>query len=156
MLSRPELLYPPNPYFGPSREGDPTVISSDILFRIPLWIDISLHAIPPLALLTGKAMFLSLAHTITCFGACMRSTHYADFFLFERPYEPPISTRGATVMTITFGTSYGLWVEICANINAEFPYPFMNLMNPIQRVTMYTISMGLSLAAFRGLNSLHP
>ncbi|GFZ46314.1 hypothetical protein JCM24511_04561 [Saitozyma sp. JCM 24511] len=128
---KPELMFPPNPdLLDPFREGEPSTASADLLFRIPLWMDFSMHALPAISLLI-------------------------DFFLFERRYKPPASTRGATLLAVCFGTTYSLWVEYCATINEKFPYPFLNVMDPIQRVVMYSFSTALSLAAFRALNALH-
>jgi hypothetical protein len=168
-------MFPPNPdLLDPFREGEPTTASADLLFRIPLWMDFSMHALPAISLLIGKSsgslrLLTSLlpghpdppmSTSSTTESSRVdhwspRLTSLADFFLFERRYKPPASTRGATLLALCFGTSYSLWVEYCATINEKFPYPFLNVMDPIQRVVMYSFSTALSLAAFRALNALH-
>jgi hypothetical protein len=49
-------MFPPNPdLLDPFREGEPTTASADLLFRIPLWMDISMHALPAISLLIGES-----------------------------------------------------------------------------------------------------
>nr|XP_031858838.1 uncharacterized protein CI109_005793 [Kwoniella shandongensis]KAA5525910.1 hypothetical protein CI109_005793 [Kwoniella shandongensis] len=129
VLFAPHLMLPSN-----SSAGNPSEPSSaegmDSLFRIPLWMDISMHLVPALALI-------------------------ADFFLLERKFRPPQSTYGALLLATTFGIAYGFWAEHCASINGQFAYPFLNIMNLEQRVATYVGATFGAWAVFRGLNWLH-
>ena len=78
-----------------------------------------------------------------------------DFFLIEKRYTRPMSTLGATALSLSVGSAYSLWIEHCATINGQFPYPFLNLMNVSQRVEMYTGSTIGALLTFWGLNAMH-
>ncbi|EIW69504.1 hypothetical protein TREMEDRAFT_30965 [Tremella mesenterica DSM 1558] len=129
VLFRPELMFPPNPVISITPEPSSSP-NTDLLFRIPLWMDLSMHAVPGIVLLL-------------------------DFFLLEPKYRQPASTRGAALLAIIFGTTYSLWIEYASNINGRFPYPFLTVMTLSQRVMMYVISTGLALGAFRFLNWLH-
>ncbi len=60
--------------------------------RIPLSIDLALHASPTLSLLL-------------------------DLFVFEAPYTKREATIGASVSAILFGAWYASWVEYCASEN---------------------------------------
>ncbi|THH01994.1 hypothetical protein EW145_g6816 [Phellinidium pouzarii] len=63
--------------------------------RIPLSLDLALHATPAITLLV-------------------------DFFAFERSYDALAVTHGAPAMAFAFGTWYSLWVEYCASFNKKF------------------------------------
>ncbi|WVQ70249.1 uncharacterized protein L199_008475 [Kwoniella botswanensis] len=129
ILFSPELMLPPNPDLASSPEPSSSN-AEDPLFRIPLLMDLSMHALPAVALII-------------------------DFFFLERKYKPPASTIGAFALAASFGTAYSLWVEHCASINGSFPYPFLTIMNPQQRVMMYVGSTVMAWTVFRGLNALH-
>lgn len=62
------------------------------LFRIPLSLDLALHATPALSIL-------------------------ADFFLFESKYQRKDVQVGAPMTVTAFALWYGLWVEHCGKIN---------------------------------------
>ena len=62
------------------------------LFRMPLSVDLALHATPPLSML-------------------------ADFFLFESKYQWKDVQLGAPLTTAAFALWYGFWVEHCGKIN---------------------------------------
>ncbi|KGB74197.1 hypothetical protein I307_06152 [Cryptococcus deuterogattii 99/473] len=129
ILTAPELMLPPT---SPDAiQGAPSSSDAGLsLFRIPLWIDLSMHLVPAIALLI-------------------------DFFLLEKKYPKPFSTYVALFLAAAFGTSYGIWVEHCASINGAFPYPFLTIMELKGRVLTY---IGATLGAwgvFRGLNGLH-
>ncbi|WVW83274.1 hypothetical protein I302_105293 [Kwoniella bestiolae CBS 10118] len=129
ILLKPELMLPPNPVLASSSEPSSSG-AEDPLFRIPLLMDLSMHALPAVALII-------------------------DFFFLERKYKPPASTFGALALAATFGTAYSLWVEHCASINGSFPYPFLTIMNPQQRIMMYAGSTIMAWLVFRGLNAIH-
>jgi hypothetical protein len=46
-------MYPPHPDMN--QPGEPTA-ASDLLFRIPLWMDISIHLLPAIALVIGTSI----------------------------------------------------------------------------------------------------
>ena len=64
------------------------------LVRIPLSLDLSLHAAPAISLLL-------------------------DFFVLEKSYGPTAASLGATVMSAIFGIWYSAWVEWCAEENGQ-------------------------------------
>ncbi|WWC69613.1 uncharacterized protein I206_103556 [Kwoniella pini CBS 10737] len=128
ILFAPELMLPPNPELSSSSE--PSAEAKDPLFRIPLLMDLSMHALPAVALAI-------------------------DFFFLEKKFKPPASNIGSFVLAATFGTGYSLWVEHCASINGSFPYPFLTIMNFQQRIMMYVGSTLMAWLVFRGLNAIH-
>ena len=73
----------------------------------------------------------------------------------EKKFKPPQSTYGATVLAVSFGTAYSVWVEHCAKINGSFPYPFLTVMNLPGRVTLYIVATLGALSVFWGLNKIH-
>ncbi|KAK8869955.1 hypothetical protein IAR55_000524 [Kwoniella newhampshirensis] len=129
VLLAPHLMFPASPDAGSSSEPSSSG-GQELLFRIPLWMDISMHLAPALALI-------------------------ADFFILERKFRPPVSTYGALLLATTFGTAYGFWAEHCASINGNFAYPFLNIMNLQQRIATYAGATFGAWAVFRGLNKLH-
>ncbi|KAL7422239.1 hypothetical protein Q5752_002885 [Cryptotrichosporon argae] len=133
VLFAPALMFPPAPEHATTPE--PSAVAAgdapaDLLFRIPLWMDLSMHALPALALVF-------------------------DFFIFERRFRPPYSTLGAVALAGTFGTAYALWIEHAAVVNGKFPYPFLTLMQPAERVVMYVSSTAFATAVFWALNWAH-
>jgi hypothetical protein len=60
--------------------------------RIPLSVDLALHAVPALSLL-------------------------ADFMIFEKKYSRNQVTYGAPLVAATFTVWYAWWVERCASFN---------------------------------------
>jgi len=99
------------------------------VFRIPLSLDLALHAAPAVSLLL-------------------------DFFAFERAYGRFEAGWGATIATSLFGIWYAVWVEYCAGYNGTFPYPFLNNPLPV-RIAIYTVVINIAVASFRGINKLH-
>lgn len=65
---------------------------SSELFRIPLSIDLALHAVPCISLLI-------------------------DFFFFEKKYNKQEVKVGAPTAAFVFSLWYTLWVEHCARMN---------------------------------------
>ncbi|KLO18909.1 hypothetical protein SCHPADRAFT_935750 [Schizopora paradoxa] len=103
--------------------------SGQSLVRIPLSIDLALHASPIISLLV-------------------------DLFAFEAPYTKREATTGATISAALFGAWYASWVEYCALENKNFPYPFLNNPLPV-RVTIYLVVVSISVLSFRGISALH-
>ena len=67
------------------------------LVRIPLSLDLSLHAIPGVALLL-------------------------DFFLFEVKYSKRYARYGGAIVAAVSGIWYASWVEYCASYNGTCAY----------------------------------
>ena len=75
-------------------ELNPAVSSeaSDDLLRVPLYLDLALHAVP------GSVLLL-------------------DFFLFERKYPKTYARYGGAAVAVIAGGWYSWWVEYCASYN---------------------------------------
>ncbi|ORY25722.1 FAR-17a/AIG1-like protein [Naematelia encephala] len=129
VLLAPHLMFPPNPDLVSSPEPS-SIPQADLLFRIPLWMDLSMHALPAAVLLL-------------------------DFFALERRYTPPASTFGAPILAFTFGGAYANWIEHCASINGKFPYPFLTVLDFQGRVAVYVGASVGALLVFWGLNAVH-
>lgn len=146
MLFAPGLMFPVDPDIDQAAEPFSSQVS-DGLFRIPLWMDLSLHAVPAIVLLIGIFLPFRTKDPL--------SAIFLDFFFIEKRFQRPMSTIGATALAISFGSAYSLWVEHAASVNGRFPYPFMNLMNPFWRTVMYVTSTFGALMTFWGLNAVH-
>jgi len=107
------------------------IVPSDDL-RLPLFIDLALHASPASALLV-------------------------DFLIFDTKYEERELKYRVPFAAIVFAVWYGLWVEHCAkNNNGIFPYPFLT-ENPLEiRIVIYIVAALVAIMSFRLINSLHP
>ena len=132
-------MFPPNPML---KGAEPSAIKpADLLFRIPLWMDLSMHALPAMALMLGGSRM-------------SQSRLMVDFLVLETPYTPPSSNIYAPLLAFAFGSAYPLWIEHCATINGQFPYPFLTAMTAPQRVQMYVGSSIGALLVFWGLNAV--
>jgi len=100
------------------------------LIRIPLSLDLALHATPALSIL-------------------------ADFFLFESKYQQKDVQVGAPITAAAFTLWYGVWVEHCGKINGVFPYPFLTQNTLPVRVGIYLGAALLAISSFRIINNLH-
>jgi len=101
------------------------------LMRLPLRMDLALHAVPGVSLLL-------------------------DFIFFERKYGEKEARYGATLMAALTGTVYGSLVEYFAKFNGSFPYPFLT-ENPFEiRVAIYFGATTFALVSFWIINALHP
>lgn len=91
----PSLILKPqeNGGLNPSASAE----ASDDLIRVPLYLDLALHAVPGTVLLI-------------------------DFLLFERKYTKGYARYGGAVVAILAGTWYGWWVEYCASFNGTCEY----------------------------------
>ncbi|ODN73543.1 hypothetical protein L202_08042 [Cryptococcus amylolentus CBS 6039] len=130
IIFAPHLMLPPTD--PDAAQGAPSSSTAEpTLFRIPLWMDMSMHLLPGIALVF-------------------------EFFLLETKYRPPFSTSVAFLLASAFGTSYGFWVEHCAEQNGGvFPYPFLTILPLGGRVGVYVGATGVAWAVFRGLNWVH-
>jgi hypothetical protein len=114
---------------------------------LPLRIDLSLHAVPCVALL-------------------------ADFMIFERKYGRKAIQYVAPALSLLCTLWYGWWVEYCASMNGTcastqaffslltdvfpVPYPFLTL-NPFEiRLRIYAGAGAVACLSFYALNALHP
>lgn len=97
---------------------------------LPLSVDLSLHAIPGMALV-------------------------ADFLLLERKYSQRTVARYAIPTMVACAMAYAAWAEWCARINGFFIYPFLT-ENPLAiRVIIYTGGATVGYTSFRILNAIH-
>ncbi|KAK4687737.1 hypothetical protein P7C73_g2395, partial [Tremellales sp. Uapishka_1] len=125
-------IYWPIIIFAPSLMLPSTEPSaeSDGLFRIPLWMDLSMHAVPAIALVI-------------------------DFFAIEPKFLPPVSNQYAPVLALSWGAIYSTWVEHCASINGRFPYPFLTMSDLPGRIAIYIGASVFAYGVFRVLNWIH-
>jgi len=123
ILLAPNLILMKDP-----RVSEPS-FSGPSMVRIPLSIDLALHASPTISLLI-------------------------DLFAFEAPYTKGEVTVGASVSAALFGAWYASWVEYCALENKNFPYPFLNNPFPV-RVAIYLVVLSISVLSFWGISALH-
>ncbi|KAF4614547.1 hypothetical protein D9613_002984 [Agrocybe pediades] len=100
-------------------------------FRIPLSMDLALHAVPCISLIL-------------------------DFSFFEKKYTK-YEVKLAPIVAVVFSLWYTLWVEHCGKMNnGIFPYPFLT-ENPLNvRIGIYIGATLLSIFSFRAINALHP
>ncbi|KAJ4480649.1 FAR-17a/AIG1-like protein [Lentinula edodes] len=101
------------------------------LLRIPLPMDLSLHAVPALTLLI-------------------------DFLLFEKKYTRKEIRYGGTGISVVYTIFYAWWVERCAGFNGgRFPYPFLT-DNPFEiRLAIYVGAGMLAFSSFWLINRVH-
>lgn len=122
------------------------------LIRIPLSLDLALHASPVISLLI-------------------------DLFAFEAPYSKWETKYSAPAVASVFGVWYAFWVERCAGINKSCecgfcslypadevyltdrltlagPYPFLENPFPI-RVAIYAAVCTVAVLSFQGVAGLH-
>ncbi|KAK7467042.1 hypothetical protein VKT23_004104 [Stygiomarasmius scandens] len=98
--------------------------------RIPLSVDLALHAVPALSLL-------------------------ADFLFFEKKYSQKQATYGAPLVASLFTLWYSWWVERCGSINDVYPYPFLTNNTFEGRILIYLGAGILAWVSFYLINRLH-
>ncbi|KAI0372825.1 hypothetical protein BV20DRAFT_1050265 [Pilatotrama ljubarskyi] len=99
--------------------------------RIPLDVDLALHAAPAIAM-------------------------FIDFYFFEPRYTGRATRKGALSLNGVAGIWYSWWVEHCASYNGFFPYPFLT-ENPFPiRVLIYIAATSFAALSFMILNAAHP
>ncbi|KAJ3850950.1 FAR-17a/AIG1-like protein [Lentinula lateritia] len=129
------LLLLATPLILQNGSGEPSSASSphatQPLLRIPLPMDLSLHAVPALTLLV-------------------------DFFLFEKKYTRKEIRYGGTGISVVYTAFYAWWVERCAGFNGgRFPYPFLT-DNPFEiRLAIYVGAGILAFSSFWLINRVH-
>ncbi|KAL1662352.1 FAR-17a/AIG1-like protein [Schizophyllum commune] len=114
--------------------GEATPSSSSemlALMRIPLNMDLALHAVPAVTLLI-------------------------DFLVFERKYSAGAVRYGAPLAVVLSTVGYGSWAEHCAKYtDGVFPYPFLTASPFWGRVCIYAGAGAIAYFSFLGLNKLH-
>jgi len=134
LLFAPDLILPRLPPGAANPlgvvPGEPS--SESHLARIPLHLDLALHAVP------GISMAL-------------------DFFLFEKKYTWKQAWKQAPLLVVLFVFWYGGLTEYLGKLNNnDFPYPFLTL-NPFPiRAAIYSGAGLLAYISFQFLNSIHP
>lgn len=113
----------------PEGSSIPTEIPE--MWRIPLSMDLSLHAVPLIAVAL-------------------------DFLVFERKYTERQQRVHAPILTALYAVWYGAWVEWCASYNGTFPYPFLTESPFKIRLVIYAVVTVIAVLAFWGLNKAHP
>ncbi|KAG2020360.1 hypothetical protein CC2G_005714 [Coprinopsis cinerea AmutBmut pab1-1] len=129
------LVFFPDLIIASDVSATPEPTSSDaapVPFRLPLSIDLGLHAVPALSLLL-------------------------DFLVFEKKYSRKEVNIHVPVVVALYAVFYGLWVEHCASRNGNiFPYPFLT-QNPLKvRIVIYAGAAFLAFGSFKLLNRVHP
>ncbi|KZT68198.1 hypothetical protein DAEQUDRAFT_751434 [Daedalea quercina L-15889] len=120
----------PIPIKSPSPDELVPSFSEPTILRIPLKIDLALHAVPAISLL-------------------------AEFFFVERKYSRGQAVYGGILMTALACSSYAPWIEYCAKSNGSFPYPFLTDAPFDVRVMIYVGLSTFALVTFWIMNSLH-
>ncbi|BGO89942.1 hypothetical protein NBRC10512_001926 [Rhodotorula toruloides] len=110
----PALL---NPSLGEGKEP----------FRIPFWLDVSLHGLP--------AVFLWL-----------------DFLLFSPPF--PTRARPALLSSLA-AAAYVFWLEHAAAKNGRYAYPMLDEWTPVQRSVFYVMQIPVLIALYKLANGIH-
>jgi len=123
------LLFPSLILQKMSTEQEPSSEAVPELLRIPLNVDLALHASPLISLLI-------------------------DFFAFEKRY-PAKHVKGVAPLVVLVSTIwYASWAEYCATFNGSFPYPFLTENDFNGRVIIYVSVAALAYACFCGINAL--
>lgn len=142
ILFAPSLILIQDP-----RSAEPSS-AAPAIFRIPLEVDLALHAVP------GISLFL-------------------DFFLFEKRYSKKQALYGGSAVAIMSTVWYASWVEYFAKFNGtckssssvpnahlthilsnEVPYPFLNDVLEV-RASIYGGATLIALVSFWLLNAVH-
>lgn len=112
-----------------STEQEPSSEAEPELLRIPLKVDLALHASPLISLLI-------------------------DFFAFESKYSAKQVISVAPLVVLLSTIWYASWVEYCASFNSSFPYPFLTENDLNGRLIIYVSAAALAYSCFCSFNSL--
>lgn len=128
------LLFMPHLILRAPEQGEwqPNVPTDDVpdLMRVPIKLDLALHAVP------GTALIM-------------------DFFLFEVKYSKKTARYGGALVALLATVWYSCWVEYCASHNGIFPYPFLTF-NPFPiRAAIYGAAGAFAYLVFQALNWVH-
>ncbi|BGP38322.1 hypothetical protein JCM10450v2_002268 [Rhodotorula kratochvilovae] len=105
----------------------PAVAPGESPLRLPLSLDLALHALP--------ALFLWL-----------------DFLFFSPPF--PARAHPALIAATATG-AYCAWMEYCAKGNGRYPYPMLDTMPPLARLAFYAAQVPVLIALFGAANGVH-
>lgn len=129
LLYWPILLFDPALLIPPRKVMNPDNPAQFIweTVRLPLLDDLSFHAAP--------AIFLVL-----------------DYLIFEPEFSKEIHPAAVSAFSTA---AYGIWVEICANKNGNYPYPLLGILTNFQRFGLYTVCAILFVGITTGVTLLH-
>ncbi|MCO5589615.1 hypothetical protein L7F22_043583 [Adiantum nelumboides] len=129
LLYWPILLLDPSLLIPPRKVMNPDNPAQLIweTVRLPLLDDLSFHAAP--------AIFLVL-----------------DYLIFEPPFPKEIHPAAVSALSTA---AYGIWVEICANKNGNYPYPLLGILSNAQRVGLYSVCAILFVGITTSVTLLH-
>ncbi|KDN40424.1 hypothetical protein K437DRAFT_258649 [Tilletiaria anomala UBC 951] len=119
----PNLLVPPIERYDPQSPG----LAIKVPVKIPIEIDLALHAAPSLFLLV-------------------------DYLVFSPPFFK--SMKPAAVST-TLTIAYCVWVERCAFKNGHFPYPLLDPLTDAQRYGLYGLCALILVGVLTATQALH-
>jgi hypothetical protein len=177
MSISPDLLIPP------LQVADPDNPAQFILetVRIPLHVDLSMHAAPAVFLLVvsdhwamrvvvqGLVSYLCTLHNTTglprLFAALPKEypTHAPqclsdDCILVCRKRD----TESFVTFFLSFGNSSSLflsrisaWAEVCAHENGNYPYPLLEVLSAPARITLYIVCAAVFVAVLEVVDLLH-
>ncbi|KAH3901446.1 uncharacterized protein SCDLUD_002940 [Saccharomycodes ludwigii] len=103
-----------------------------IKVALPIYVDMFLHLFPLIGLLI-------------------------DYFKFKKVRFNKFSDLGALLSCLVLATSYKLWLNylITDLTTQKFPYPFLDVREPIKSIIMYTLSL-VGFGFYKLYKSLHP
>lgn len=129
LLYWPILLFDPSLLIPPRKVMDPNNPAQFIMetVRLPLLDDLSFHAAP--------AIFLVL-----------------DYLIFEPTFPKDIHPAAVSALSTA---AYGIWVEICASKNGNYPYPLLQILSNAQRCGLYAVCAILFMGITTGITLLH-
>ncbi|KAK9898777.1 hypothetical protein P389DRAFT_193797 [Cystobasidium minutum MCA 4210] len=114
-------------YWGLRAYDPKLLVPPDPRYQIPLVMDLSLHALPALLL-------------------------WIDFLFLS----PPFSAASSPILLSSLlTTGYACWMEHCARINGNFPYPFLGDMQPLARAAFYSACAIVNVVLFEIANAIH-
>ncbi|CAL1704918.1 unnamed protein product [Somion occarium] len=122
------LLFMPHLILRPEASEPSSSTEAPAFARIPLRIDLALHAAPGIALLI-------------------------DFVFLEKKYSENQARYGGFSVAAFSGLLYSTWAEYCAKFNGIFPYPFLTNSEFPVRVAIYVVLTLFAYSFFVWLNA---
>lgn len=114
-------------YWGLRAYDPKLLVPPDPRYQIPLVMDLSLHALPAFLL-------------------------WIDFLFLSPPFS---ATSRPILLSGLLTTAYAYWMERCAQINGNFPYPFLGDMQPLHRAVFYSACAVVNVMLFKIANGIH-
>lgn len=132
----PDLLVPPRKVASPD---NPAQFIFETV-RLPLSIDLSMHAAPAIILLVvsmewGRGRLARDIHRRSVADCILRYSACQDYLFFSPPF--PRSTRPVLLSAVTVA-GYSVWCEICAAKNNHYPYPLLGILSTPVRIALYS------------------